>query len=182
MVLWDLVLRTGHALLWSAMEVEIEGPCGWASMLPTTTVLGTSFTWYHVYMNSIVCLTAAAWWSDGSVVRAVHRASSWFLLQDTAWFLLNPHFGVARYTRRDVPWHAAQPWPLGVPLHNFGLAGLMGICAWWTHAEGVRASEEDGAPSTLAEVAAVDMLLEIPWDAAVLLLLALWSRHRHSRS
>lgn len=152
-----MLLRTAYALLWSRLEIEVEGDAGWAANLPTSRVGVGIFTWYHAYMNTLVVGTLGAY-QNWDLVSTVHAAASFFLVEDTAWFLLNPYYGVQKYRRSQVWWHSGQPWVLGVPLHNFALAGVMALAAWW---------KGDAA-----------MAIEIPWDLGVLGLLALHSWYR----
>ena len=43
-----------YAVLWSYMEVEIEGKDGgWAKNLPSKKFFNTKFTWYHIIMNTV---------------------------------------------------------------------------------------------------------------------------------
>lgn len=114
-----------YAALFAMLEIEIEGPHGWAARLPTVPVVG-KFTGYHCVMNVMVVITLlyallprlGAWATLFFVV-------GWFLIEDFVWFVLNPGFGICNYTRDKVKWHGSH-WPFGIPLHNFiGLAVML---------------------------------------------------------
>ena len=114
-----------YAALFAMLEIEIEGPHGWAERLPTVPVVG-KFTGYHCVMNVMVVFTLlyallpalGAWATLFFVV-------GWFLIEDFVWFVLNPSFGICNYTRDKVKWHGPY-WPFGIPLHNFiGLAVML---------------------------------------------------------
>ena len=119
-----------YAVLWSAMEVEIEGvDGGWAKNLPTEFCLGTKFTWYHVIMNSIIGLTMYYSLKERRMSEIVFYTANWFLVEDFMWFMINRGFGWNNYTRKAIWWHGNQPWPLGIPLHNYIGAGMMVVAA-----------------------------------------------------
>ena len=114
-----------YAFLYALLEIEIEGAHGWAKNLPTVKVMG-KFTMYHVLMNLTVLLTIVA------VVGQKYPPSyivfftvAWLLLEDIFWFILNPYYTVALYSKQHIPWHANQPWLLGSPLHNYLGAAIM---------------------------------------------------------
>ena len=120
-----------YAVLWSAMEVEIEGvDGGWAKNLPTELCLGTNFTWYHVIMNSIVGLSLSYSLRDRKLSEVVFYTANWFLVEDFMWFMLNKGFGWNNYTQEAIWWHESQPWYLGIPLHNYIGLGVMGVSSY----------------------------------------------------
>ncbi|MHA1972431.1 MAG: hypothetical protein ACTSW1_05550 [Candidatus Hodarchaeales archaeon] len=117
-----------YAILWSAMEVEIEGvDGGWAKNLPTDLCLGSNFTWYHVIMNGIVALSLSYSLRDRKLSEIVFYTSNWFLVEDFMWFMLNKGFGWENYTQEAIWWHGRFPWYLGMPLHNYVGAGVMWV-------------------------------------------------------
>lgn len=120
-----------YAVLWSAMEVEIEGvDGGWAKNLPTELCLGTNFTWYHVIMNSIVGLSLSYSLRERKLSEVVFYTANWFLVEDFMWFMLNKGFGWNNYTQEAIWWHGNQPWYLEMPLHNYIGLGIMGISTY----------------------------------------------------
>lgn len=121
----DAVWIATYALMYSMLEIEIEGAeGGWAKNLKTVPSGIGRFTVYHVLMNLIVILTIVyPILQRSGICATVFFITAWFLLEDVGWFILNPAFTIKRYTRKDIWWHAHQPWPCGVPLHNWiGLA------------------------------------------------------------
>ena len=121
-----------YAILWGAMEVEIEGEKGgWAKNLPTKKFLGSHFTIYHLLMNLIVILTIifVMWVEEADFWETLFYISAWFLIEDFSWFMINPGFGIKKYNKKDIWWHGKQPWILGMPLHNYVAIGVMALCA-----------------------------------------------------
>lgn len=120
-----------YATLWSAMEVEIEGPDGgWAKNLPTTQFFNTHFTWYHVVMNLIVILTLYRSFYRNALVTKIFYTTSWFFIEDYLWFMINPGFGYKKYTKKDIWWHGKQTWIFGQPLHNYLSLAIMLACCY----------------------------------------------------
>ena len=122
-----------YAILWSCMEIEMEGADGgWAANMPTVPSGIGRFTVYHVIMNAVVVLTVAYALRDSGICSVVFYVAAWFLIEDFCWFVLNPAYTLSRYTRESVWWHAHQPWPLGIPAHNWVgivvmfVAGMLG--------------------------------------------------------
>jgi|TARA_B110000483_G_C18025407_1_gene476606 hypothetical protein len=120
-----------HSTVFSAIEVELEAAAGWAVNLPTDCAF-LGWTFYHVYMNVLVLLTifgiTRIYESDFSknrhkyiwtVMVYVVRILIWFCVEDIMWFILNPSYGLLRYTQEDIYWHADKTWFLGTLLMNW---------------------------------------------------------------
>ena len=123
------------------LEIQIEGPHGWAAKLPTwrwdsPAVLrwaGKPITGYHVSLIAFILLfihlpvLSQPW----SLEREGETLSQFFLLAvfwDFLWFVCNPHFGLARFRPDRVWWF--KSWTLGLPTSYFsGLAISLGIYA-----------------------------------------------------
>lgn len=120
------------AIAWvlAQLEIQIEGPHGWAEKLPTwrwdsPSVLrwaGKPITGYHVYLLAFILLfmhfplVSQGW----SVEREGVTMSLFFLLAvfwDFLWFVCNPHFGLARFNAAKVWWF--KKWFLGLPASYF---------------------------------------------------------------
>ena len=120
------------AIAWvlAQLEIQIEGPHGWAEKLPTwrwdsPSVLrwaGKPITGYHVYLLTLILLfmhfplMSQGW----SVEREGVTMSLFFLLAvfwDFLWFVCNPHFGLARFNAAKVWWF--KKWFLGLPASYF---------------------------------------------------------------
>ena len=112
------------------LEIQIEGPHGWAAKLPTWRwdspgVLrwaGKPITGYHVCLISFILLfihfpaMSQVW----SLEREGETLSLFFLLAvfwDFLWFVCNPHFGLARFNAGQVWWF--KKWFLGLPASYF---------------------------------------------------------------
>ena len=129
-MMWaDAIFVVVYATLFAMLEIEIEGKFGWAEKLPTVPVLG-KFTGYHCVMNVMVVLTLLyALLPRMGVWSALFFIVGWFLVEDFAWFVLNPNYGIQNYTKSKVKWHDSY-WPLGVPLHNYIGIALMVFAAF----------------------------------------------------
>ena len=118
-----------YAILYSMLEIEIEGKAGWAKNLPTAASGIGRFTIYHLLMNLIVIITIAYainFTQSSNILTIIFFIVSWFLIQDYMWFILNPFYTFKKYTQKNIPWHGQQMWILNMPLHNWlGLIGML---------------------------------------------------------
>ena len=142
-LLFALVLLAA-ATLFALLEVQIEGADGWAESLPTWrvenawthVVMGARpLTGYHLYVHLFVLLLlhlpfalAIAPFTWAAEFRVLAFLVLFWILEDFLWFVLNPHYGLPRFTRADAGWHAASWWgfmpreywiftPVGVALY-----------------------------------------------------------------
>lgn len=124
------------ALVYAMIEIEIEGPSGWAKNLPTPQKFLAHLSLYHVFMVLMAALVLAGVLAHREEPkgwtwrRALELAGEYlfllvvfFLAQDFLWFVLNPSYTVARYRQPCIGWH--KPWILGVPAFNFAGAALI---------------------------------------------------------
>lgn len=129
--LWPILYILSHATIFAWLEVEMEGKHGWAVNLPTSCAFG-GWTWYHIAMNLIVLLSVAAVtrgydstfkniWEKyvAGVLLYVFRVAVWFCVEDIMWFVINKHYGIRKYTKHDIFWHADKTWFLGTILLNW---------------------------------------------------------------
>lgn len=123
-----LVLRVlflfGYALLFALVEIEIEGPHGWAERLPTwfriTTPVarfyglfmrGKPLTGYHAVMFVLplwsfhIGFFGGVPWSWAGEAATLAAYMAWVVTWDFLWFVLNPRFGWARFRKGAVWWH-----------------------------------------------------------------------------
>ena len=123
---WILLL----ALLFAQAEIQIEGPDGWASSLPTWRLVdshvfkllfgGREVTGYHVFIFAFMfavfhlpyALTGGFSWRIEA--RILGSLMVFWVAEDVLWFVSNPAYGLARLTPRDAPWHPC--WCLGMPI------------------------------------------------------------------
>lgn len=113
------------------LEIQIEGPAGWASALPTwrwaPRFLKRPVTGYHVYLLTFILLLLhlPQLYMGFSWAREAELLSLFFLLAvgwDFLWFAHNPHFGLARFRPEHVWWFG--PWWLRVPCDYWIGTGL----------------------------------------------------------
>lgn len=138
----------GYLLLVSALfallEIQIEGPNGWARKLPTwrletpltRKLLGArAITGYHVYIHAFVlCFAQAPFalqlvpFSWAAELRILAFLVLFWVLEDFLWFAFNPAYGITAFRRERVWWHAQSWWgflprdywiftPLGLALY-----------------------------------------------------------------
>jgi hypothetical protein len=118
------------AFVLAQLEIQIEGPHGWAEKLPTWRwetpgVLrwaGKPITGYHVFLLSFILLFVhlPLMYLGWTVEREAELLSLFFLLAvfwDFLWFVCNPHFGLARFRPGHVWWF--KSWLLGLPASYF---------------------------------------------------------------
>ncbi|MQA90989.1 MAG: hypothetical protein GEU90_12240 [Gemmatimonas sp.] len=114
------------AAIFALLEIQIEGPSGWASSLPTwrvdnrlTRLLFGSrqVTGYHVYAHLFVLLVLHLPYPLAFVVPSLQAEARIFaflvlfwIAEDFLWFVLNPAFGIGRFNREAVWWHAPAWW------------------------------------------------------------------------
>ncbi len=128
---WVALYFFAVALVLALLEIQIEGPHGWAERLPTwrwdtpavRKWLGKPVTGYHVCLNLFILLLLhlPAVVGGTSIEREGEILSLYFLLcvtWDFLWFVLNPHFGLRRFKPEHVWWF--RGWWLGLPRAYFG--------------------------------------------------------------
>jgi hypothetical protein len=123
-VVLRILFLFGYAFLFAAVEIEIEGPHGWAERLPTwfrvTTpwarlygilMRGKPLTGYHAVMFVLPLWSfhfgfmAGIPWSWPSEAAALGAYMIWSVTWDLLWFILNPRFGWSRFRKGAVWWH-----------------------------------------------------------------------------
>jgi len=148
----DLVVRIlflyGYALLFALVEIEIEGPHGWAERLPTwfrvTTpaariyglfMRGKPLTGYHAVMFVLplwsfhLGFAGGVPWSWAGEAATLSAYLVWVVTWDLLWFLLNPPFGWRRFRKGNVWWHG-RTWIGRFPVDYWGAVAMsFGIAA-----------------------------------------------------
>jgi hypothetical protein len=147
-LLFRILFLFGYALLFALVEIEIEGPNGWAERLPTwfrtTTPVarlyglfmrGKPLTGYHAVMFvlplwsfHIGFFAGVAWsWAGEAATLAAYMV--WVVAWDLIWFLLNPRFGWGRFRKGEVWWHG-RTWIGRFPIDYWSaLAVSLGVAA-----------------------------------------------------
>ena len=110
------------AFLLAKLEIQIEGPHGWAANLPTwrlenrvsrLVMGGKPLTGYHTYLLTFVAVLAHSPFflggvplEGGPLLRVWSFIVLFWILEDFLWFMLNPAFGLGRFRAEHIPWHA----------------------------------------------------------------------------
>jgi len=131
--------------LFAMVEIQIEGPDGWAASLPTWRVegnpllnvfwAGKPLTGYHLWLFTFMAavfhlpLVMLGTFTFKLECRVIGSVMVFWVVEDTLWFLLNPAFGPARFNPVAIPWH--RLWVLGVPADYWvsATAGCL-LIAW----------------------------------------------------
>lgn len=133
--------------LFALLEIQIEDGSGWAANLPTwryeaawtRRVLGArAITGYHLYFQLFIALMAHLPYLLGAAplswpleLRILAFLVLFWVLEDFLWFVLNPAFGLRRFRREAIWWHAPNWWgimprdywlfiPIGLALYLAG--------------------------------------------------------------
>lgn len=132
-------------LFFAMTEIQIEGANGWACALPTWRIEkhwlldifwgGRPMTGYHAWVFSFMFLVfhlphaISGSFSLQLEARCVGALMIFWIIEDFLWFVLNPSFGLARFTPQFIPWH--KHWLLGMPTDYliFTVIGLF-LLAW----------------------------------------------------
>jgi hypothetical protein len=136
LLLWILLL----GIFFAMTEIQIEGSHGWAASLPTWRIEGhplldifwggRPMTGYHAWVFPFMFLafhlpqvmTGACSWRLEA--RCLGALMLFWIVEDFCWFLLNPHFGLARFSPACIPWH--KKWLLGLPV-DYLLFSAVGV-------------------------------------------------------
>jgi hypothetical protein len=125
LLLWVCLL----GLMFAQVEIQIEGPAGWAANLPTWRLDGSwlngfwggkTITGYHVWVFSFMALMfhlplfVAGTWSLRLEARILGCIMVFWIVEDFLWFVLNPAFGPDLFNPISVPWH--KHWVVGMPV------------------------------------------------------------------
>jgi hypothetical protein len=120
-----LVLTLAAVLLlgyfFANVEIQIEGGAGWAAGLPTWRIEkhwlldifwgGRPMTGYHAWIFPCIALffhfpllfmDHFSWRAEARVIACIQV---FWIAEDFLWFILNPAFGLGKFTPQDVPWH-----------------------------------------------------------------------------
>ena len=143
------------AFVLAHLEIQIEGPHGWAEKLPTwrwdsravRRWFGKPVTGYHLCLVTLILLFVhVPQLYGGSWEREADLLAMFFLLTvtwDFLWFACNRHFGVGRFRKGHIWWFPT--WTLGVP-RPYLLMIALSLCAGlapalWTGAWAERAQQ-----------------------------------------
>ena len=145
----DAIAIACFACVFAFIEIEVEGPDGWAKNLPTPQNVLGHLSLYHVFMVSMAAIVIAGfiyfrssctasndnkcntltpitpWWKMllTNIGTFVFHLVLFFLVQDFLWFVFNPAYTIKRYKQSCIPWH--KQWFLGIPSFNFMGAAMI---------------------------------------------------------
>ncbi|HZX49589.1 MAG TPA: hypothetical protein VFE94_00355 [Candidatus Paceibacterota bacterium] len=144
---WFLV-----AMLFAAIEIEIEGKHGWAEKTSTwfrtkglaarlygLAMGGKPLTGYHLFMFFLPLLVVHSHfvmgvpWSVEAELLALALYFVWMPTWDFLWFVLNPYYGVKKFKKQKVWWHARSHWLFNITpldyLFGWGLSVVLAVAA-----------------------------------------------------
>ncbi|MDD5547839.1 MAG: hypothetical protein PHN74_03025 [Candidatus Pacebacteria bacterium] len=123
------------SVIFALMEIQIEGPHGWAQDLPTWKKyyegrgpLKALFnekrplTGYHLYLNLLLFLLmhfgflTCGWFLSGEYY-LISAFMFILVLEDFLWFILNPAYGISKFDPQHIKW--IGQWYLNIPLQYY---------------------------------------------------------------
>jgi hypothetical protein len=120
------VFALAAAFTFARVEIEVEGPNGWAESLPTWRITNRwtkifygnrPLTGYHLWLQVFVFVMAHTPfglgfipWSWPAELRIVGFVIVFFIVEDFLWFVLNPAYGIKRFRRENIWWHEPTWW------------------------------------------------------------------------
>lgn len=141
------------ALFFANVEIQIEGPHGWAASLPVTFRIedhwlldlfwgSRPLTGYHAWVFSFMALVfhyPLVWshqWTPRLEARALACVSLFWIVEDAGWFVLNPAYGWSKLDPAHVPWHVH--WFLGLPTDYWTFTAVGVAVFVWSYGPFVR--------------------------------------------
>lgn len=115
------------AIITALWEIQVEGKEGWAKLLPTFRINvffrkllgGKPLTGYHIFLLSLFVTVfhglfineLGSWKIEATIFGLV----SWFfVIEDSLWFLFNPHYTWKKFRKQEIEWH--NRWFIGLPI------------------------------------------------------------------
>ena len=140
---WVAVL----SFFFAHVEIQIEGPHGWATNMPTWRVeshwlldlfwSGRPMTGYHAWLFPFVAavfhlpIFLSGSWSARMEARIIATIMFFWVMEDILWFILNPAFGWTKFSTANIPWHIH--WWLGLPT-DYWISSAIGIALFvWSY-------------------------------------------------
>jgi hypothetical protein len=105
------------------LEIQIEGPYGWAEQLPTKVINNKlvqlvfspdlkAFTYYHLWLFFTVLFLIQLpffvipnFWSFSNELFLLGNFLLTIGLEDFFWFILNPSYGFKKLNKQHATWH-----------------------------------------------------------------------------
>ncbi len=126
-IIASLVIATVMALL----EIQIEGPSGWASNLPTWKITNFNIlgfigypdkpiTGYHIYLwlYSFLLVHSAFIFNKWSLKKEYYIISFYIFFttfEGIIWFIINPAYGLSKFLYGEINWYQ-EPLVFWLPL------------------------------------------------------------------
>jgi hypothetical protein len=132
------------AFVFARVEIEIEGPNGWAANLPTWRIQNKwtkifygnrPLTGYHLWLQIFVlCMSHIPFglhflqWTWRGEMRVIGFFILFFIVEDFLWFVVNPAYGLRKFKREHIWWHAPTWW--WIMPRDYWVFFVVGICAY----------------------------------------------------
>ena len=142
-VVWVLLL----GLFFAETEIQVEGPAGWAANLPTWRIEqhwlldifwgGRAMTGYHAWVFPFIALffhfplLFVGHWSWRAECRVLGCVMLFWIAEDFLWFVLNPAYGLSRFTPQQVPWH--KHWFMHLPTDYWTFTAIAMVLIWLSY-------------------------------------------------
>jgi hypothetical protein len=110
------------ATLFALVEIQVEGAYGWAEHLPTWRVSnrltqlfysGRPLTGYHLYVQVFLLIMVHVPFGLNLIpfswpieARLIAFYALFWTAEDFLWFVLNPAYGIGRFRKEYIWWHA----------------------------------------------------------------------------
>ena len=136
------------AYTFARVEIEIEGPHGWAESLPTWRISNRwtkifygnrPLTGYHLWLQIFVFVMAQtpfalnfAPWTGAGELRIVGFVIIFFIVEDFLWFVLNPAYGIRKFRAQNIWWHEPTWW--WIMPRDYWVFFLLGCAIYFTGA------------------------------------------------
>lgn len=128
------------SFFFAQVEIQIEGPGGWAAALPTWRIEnhwlldlfwgGRPMTGYHAWVFPFIAMVfhlpvfVHFRWSWRLEARIISMIMLFWVMEDVLWFILNPAFGWNKFSAGHVPWH--KYWWAGLPA-DYWISTVIGL-------------------------------------------------------
>ncbi len=142
-------------MIFAAVEIEVEGKHGWAEKTSTWfrtqgfaaklygfLMGGKPLTGYHLFMFFLPLLAfhshfvMGVTWSPARELLVFAMYFAWLPTWDFLWFALNPYYGVKKFKKENVWWHARSHWLFNITpldyLFGWGVSLLFAFGAFLT--------------------------------------------------
>lgn len=142
------------ALFFAQVEIQIEGPAGWAANLPTWRIEshwlldlfwgGRPMTGYHAWVFPFIALVfhlpafIVGRWSWRLEARVIGAIMLFWVIEDLLWFVLNPAYGWAKLAPAHVAWH--KHWWAGLPVDYWISSIVAAALLTWSYRDRTQTS------------------------------------------